>query len=313
MMRSAWIKWARAVEHQRVLARSIREFGARDSYEYVRRDNAGDGLDPLLRVHWRLKIKEPYPERWPVLIGDILTNLRAALDHTFWAAAVLHSGHPQRPQRVMFPIATDASAFARMSRELRPLVSAAFWELVEAVQPFHGGDQAHTSPLEVLRWLSNVDKHRAVHVVGRTQFDVGDVLVRSDPPLEVVEEWRHAGNVQDNAVVVRLKLRRPAAGTPVDLTPTFAHTATIQISDDPLEHRTLGSAMDVMRDEVLRILGYAASVLGVPAPEPGTLELGEEHDSVAAEYAGDLFTFQTHDGTTHRIQLPVNDTDKQGV
>lgn len=312
-MRSAWIKWARAAEHQRALARSMREFGALDSYEYVRWDNGGDGSDPLLRVHWRLKIKEPYPERWPVLIGDILTNLRAALDHTFWAAAVLHSGQPRRPQRVMFPIAADASAFARMSRELRPHVAAAFWELVEAVQPFHGGDLAHTAPLEVLRWLSNVDKHRAVHVVGRTQFDVGDVLVRSDSPLEVVEEWRHAGNVEDNAVVVRLKLRRPAAGTPVDLTPTFAHTATIQVSDDPIEHRTLGSAMDVTRDEVLKILRCATRVLGAPFPEPGALELGEEHDSVAAEYAGDVFTFQKHDGTTHRIQLPMNSVDKQGV
>ena len=29
----------------------------------------------------------------------------------------------------------------------------------------------------------------------------------------------------------------------------FSHAPTVQISDDPVEHRTLASAMDVLRDE----------------------------------------------------------------
>jgi hypothetical protein len=103
MMRSAWIKWARGVEHQRVLARAMRESSAVKSHEYVRVDNARDADDPLVRVHWRLRILEPFPERWSVLLGDVLTNFRAAMDHTFWAAAVSHSGQPEKPQRVTFP------------------------------------------------------------------------------------------------------------------------------------------------------------------------------------------------------------------
>jgi hypothetical protein len=83
MMRSAWIKWARVVEHQRVLARAMRESSAVKSHEYVRVDNARDTEDPLVRVHWRLRILEPFPERWSVLLGDVLTNFRAAMDHTF--------------------------------------------------------------------------------------------------------------------------------------------------------------------------------------------------------------------------------------
>ncbi len=56
-MRSAWIKWARAMEHQKVLARATREFRTVDSYEYVRTDNNGDRDDPLVRVHWQLQVK----------------------------------------------------------------------------------------------------------------------------------------------------------------------------------------------------------------------------------------------------------------
>jgi hypothetical protein len=42
-------------------------------------------------------------------------------------------------------------------------------------------------PLESLRWLSNIDKHRAVHVVGRVAFDTGPIIVDGDQ-YEVVEE-----------------------------------------------------------------------------------------------------------------------------
>lgn len=45
----------------------------------------------------------------------------------------------------------------------------------------------------MLRWLCNVDKHRFVHVVGRTVFDPAPVLVEAAVPLEVVEERRHEG------------------------------------------------------------------------------------------------------------------------
>lgn len=172
MMRSAWIKWARGVEHQRVLARSMREFSATTAHEYVRGDNADDGSDPLVQVEWRLKVLKPFPERWGVLLGDVFTNLRAAMDHTFWAAAVAHSGPPERPHRVMFPITADRKSFKTNAKEIQPLVAPAFWDYVESVQPFHAG-HAHAVALESLRWLSNVDKHRGVHVVARTAFDAG--------------------------------------------------------------------------------------------------------------------------------------------
>lgn len=280
MLRSARIKWARAVEHQRVLARHTREFAAAGSYDYVRTDNVGDGTDPLLKVHWRLKIKQPFPERWSVLVGDILTNLRATVDHAFWAAAVMHSGQPARPHQLTFPITTDATSFARKTRELSSLVAPEVWELVDAVQPFHGGDQAYTSPLEVLRWLSNIDKHRFVHMVGRTVYDFGSVLVRSSAPLEVVEEWRCEGQVDDNAVVARLKLRRPRDSGPIDLVPTFAHTPSIQISEAPVEFRSLASAMDAMHDAVLAVLVDLTGRLGEPYPDGDDLNLGVEHEAV---------------------------------
>jgi hypothetical protein len=64
-MGSAWLKWARAVEHQKTLARSTRGWSAERPYGYVRDHNRTDRHDPYVRMEWRLRIDKPYPERWP--------------------------------------------------------------------------------------------------------------------------------------------------------------------------------------------------------------------------------------------------------
>ncbi|AEK45977.1 hypothetical protein [Amycolatopsis mediterranei] len=305
-MRSAWLKWARAVEHQRVLARRTREFLADGSYEYVRWDNVADSTDPLVKMQRRLKTKKEFSESWSVLLGDILTNLRAALDHSMWTAVVMHSGRPAKPNQVQFPITTKASSFSEARRKFSALVVPDFWAVIEALQPFHGGNRAHTSPLEVLRWLSNLDKHRAVHIVGRIYFDLAPVVIRSETPIKIVEERRHEGPIDgDNKAVLVLKFERPRGNAPIDVVPTFAFSPSIQISDDPVEYRTLASAMEVMTDGVLKVLTYCTSSLGLPMPDIDSLELGEENDLVAADLAGDVYTFRDFDGTVHRFTGPA--------
>jgi hypothetical protein len=305
-MRSAWNKWARAVEHQRILARATREFAADDTYEYVRWDNAADASDPLIRIHWRLKIKKPFPERWSLLIGDVLTNLRAALDYAFWAAAVRHSGQPAKPTQLQFPIHTSASNFTRTERTLRPLVAPDIWTLIEQMQPFHGSDRAHTAPLEILRWLSNIDKHRFVHVVGRNTIDLNLTRIESPVPLEIVEEWRHEGQVEgDDTVVMRLKLKRAASNERfiADVTPFFAYFASLQISDNPVEFRALHGVMEVMTNGVLEVLTAVTVLLELPMPDSTGFELGADHDQILPEHGGDAFTFREHDGAVHRFNL----------
>ncbi len=302
MMRSAWIKWARALEHQHVLAREGREFGVGKSHDYIRFDNLNERGAELLKIQWRFKILKPFPERWSVIVGDVLTNLRAALDHTFWTAALAHDGIPDNPQLVTFPLATtEDRSFRNKRRDLKPLVSPAFWDLVESVQPFHYSSPSQ-SPLEWLRWLSNADKHRAVRVVGRAGVDLGPVVVPNDEEFEIVEERRMTGAIGDGSVVGSVKLRlNPQGSRELKLLPTFAYTPSLEVSENPVEFIPLSRAMESMTASVLDVIYKATEVLGEAIPDPDELEVGLEHDDVAVENAGVTWTFRDSAGARHLL------------
>jgi len=286
-MRSAWLKWARGVEHQQVMARATREHqqsGISNLYE--RCDNAGDATDPLLRMHWHLAEAATVPERWGVLLGDVFTNFRAALDHAMWAAVLRHSGPPDRAEDVQFPIALEPRKMKNPRQKLRSLVAPAVWEMIETVQPMLLDDpQRHE--LETLRWGSNIDKHRFLHVAARAYVDVGPVIVRPDvAELEVVDEWRAPGQVQVGDVVAGLTLRRSSEGQGVDLCATLAHTFVLQVGDAPPAWVPLADAMEAVNEYVLSVIFAFADLLGEDLPDPDSLELGMEHAAVAPEFEG---------------------------
>ncbi|WP_194838573.1 hypothetical protein [Nocardia sp. XZ_19_369] len=308
VMRSAWIKWARGLEHQRDLAREMRVFTQSSSYEYVRFDNGDNASDPLVKMYWKLKVTQPFPERWSVLIGDVLTNLRAALDHTFWAAALAATGVPEYPHRVTFPLDSEAKKF-RGRKDLKSLVTPQFWELVEDVQPLNT-DPPRRAPLESLRWLSNVDKHRAVHVVGRMAFDAGPIILDPDGKYEILEQERVTGEVADTSVVARLKMKRPNKPGSLNVYPTFQYSPSLQVSEDPAEFVPLHVAMDAMSEAVLHVLVASTSLLGEQLPGADTLEVGMGHEAVAAEYAGVVARFHRLDGTVDHVALPKDELEK---
>lgn len=286
-MRSAWLKWARGVEHLQVMARATRE--RQQSCvpnRYERCDNARDDTDPLIRMHWHLAETEPIPERWGVLLGDVLTNFRGALDHAMWSAVLQYSGRPDRPEDVQFPITREPGKMKNPRQKLKPLVAPAVWEMVERVQPVLLDDpQRHE--LETLRWGSNVDKHRSLHVAARAYVDVGPIIVRPDVgELEVVDEWRAPGRVQVGDVVAGLTLRRSAEAQEVDLCPTLAHTFVLQVGELPLAWVPLADAMEAVKDYVLSVIIAFAELLGEDPPDPDSLELGLEHAAVAPEFGG---------------------------
>lgn len=114
--------------------------------------------------------QNPYP-RWGVITGDVIHNLRAALDHSVFALAV-HNQLKPRPQNehlLAFPIANSAGEWKDSARRIQGISEAAVIALRNA-QPYVTGSKN----LARLARLSNEDKHRNVTIaaVAPKEFDI---------------------------------------------------------------------------------------------------------------------------------------------
>jgi hypothetical protein len=112
----------------------------------------------------RFQIREEPPLLLGVILGDVVHNLRSALDHTICQVSLLDSDGKADCERTQFPIASKSeSQFEAMAKDRIPALNAAHRAIVKKVQPYHAGDKANQHPLAVLADLSNADKHRIVN------------------------------------------------------------------------------------------------------------------------------------------------------
>lgn len=100
---------------------------------------------------------------WPLIIGDFLTNVRAALDHLAWQLARFGGGTQDRSTQ--FPILAKDKPLTSFSG----VTDATILEALNEVQPAYsaatrnGGLENHG--LFLLNKLVNIDKHETLHVV----------------------------------------------------------------------------------------------------------------------------------------------------
>ena len=102
------------------------------------------------------------PIEWSVKIGEILFNLRSALDHLVWQLVFANEQKPGH--RNAFPIVNDESHWQKATRRLTgvtPRVEA----VIERLQPYTGGlgFLFDVSKFWTLSELCNIDKHRHLY------------------------------------------------------------------------------------------------------------------------------------------------------
>jgi len=179
---SAWqLKLARAQYHIDALAAEAEAFVSAGTYSAV----AEPGTQPGETVY-RLQMSKPIPLHFSTVIGDALHNLRSALDCAACELARRHVGRPlseEEERACAFPIDGDPAKIQKFLNE-KPrlaLYGPGDRQRVGAVQPGWLYDHAvslgvgHAGPtreeevahddLTLLNRLSNVDKHRRVHLV----------------------------------------------------------------------------------------------------------------------------------------------------
>jgi hypothetical protein len=192
-------KLARAEQVWNELGARLIDFLAQEPY---RHEGTFDADAEEWVVSFRV-LAEP-PSEWGVLVGDVVHNLRSALDHLAWQLVLLNNAEPGR--RTQFPIFSDGAAYRAQGEAVQAAgMSDADKALIEEFQPFRQPEaEERPHELSVLQHLSNVDKHRVVHTTlvqtAGSQFRIHG--------LEDVTGIRHIapqfGPLTDGAELVRI-------------------------------------------------------------------------------------------------------------
>lgn len=100
------------------------------------------------------------PERIPLLIGDVIQNLRSCLDHLTWALA---GGSAPNARNVIFPVSEAPEQYMSAVAKRVGHVGADVRDKFERLESHKGGQG---QILWELASLSNIDKHRLLIATG---------------------------------------------------------------------------------------------------------------------------------------------------
>jgi hypothetical protein len=161
---ACWAKHDRALEHIAELKGEIEHYLASEPFVITSR-----GYEDA-HSSWIFETTEVkrLPLRPSIIIGDIVHNLRSALDHLVWQLVLFNGETPKTNNQ--FPIESSQAAFVKNGPRRLAGLCADHAARIEGLQPFTRTDddvlsQARAWALELVRDLSNHDKHRLIHPV----------------------------------------------------------------------------------------------------------------------------------------------------
>jgi hypothetical protein len=156
----------RAEEHLHAFRREVALFREIEPYE-VTEDRNGDPEALLFTVRAR-----QFPQaRWSVIIGDLVHNLRSALDLLANALVYAAGNEPvtEGARKTQFPILKKRPARREGTSPPTTIiaggVSPEAARILDALQPYTWADDPALHPLAILATLSNKDKHRHLNFI----------------------------------------------------------------------------------------------------------------------------------------------------
>jgi len=190
------LKVTRAVEHLLQLNQECDRFTQGETYT----PSIDDACLDVTRIY--VLAHHPPPERISVVVGDVVHNLRSALDHAVW-----HLGHPPDPKSC-FPIFETEEAFERRSLRVLRGVADRTIEAIRDHQPFLLQESPRRHPLWLLHLLSNIDKHRKLGAVASYSVAPGAALRERTGELVTLPISISRGLLHDGDEIARFPVSR---------------------------------------------------------------------------------------------------------
>jgi hypothetical protein len=179
------------------------------------------------------------PLSWSVRIGEMLYDLRSALDHFVWELVIHDGGKPS--QYTEFPIFDREDKYLSDSRggglyKLRGVGEKGL-AFIKRLQPYHTANNPKVlHPLWVLHNLSIIDKHRFLHLsctvcrLGKLRFKIVEGRGGGSVNFAITDAVRLKGRTE----VARISL---AADPDTTMQVEFPHTPEVTFDDAPLVGR----------------------------------------------------------------------------
>lgn len=189
-LQSAYQKLARSLSHFRDLETASDAYLASNPFGLeITYDDEREFFVSRFRQHHEA------PKSLSLILGDVLSNLRAALDHMTWAIACQSTAPAElwednRARQIGFPVARTKEQFPKLN--VLKFLDQRSIDLLEQFQPYHRTDVGRA--IERLDTFNNIDKHRLIHAAGGL-IDFSDIHVRAgyailDPEGNETESWR---------------------------------------------------------------------------------------------------------------------------
>jgi hypothetical protein len=197
-------KLDRADEHLDALHADLAAFVDRRPYDFPELRNPDTGLTTIKIVE-----RETPPIRFAVMFGDVIHNLRSALDHLAWQLVLANGSNPTG---IGFPIFTSEKEFeswkwpAKLQR-----MCAADAALVKELQPFDGRVGPHFEALAWVNSQSKIDKHQLVRPVffAVTNIDYRIATIPPGVPVEIEVVAPERVRLEHDAELARFGPLRP--------------------------------------------------------------------------------------------------------
>lgn len=175
-------KTNRARDHVATLEQAIREFFDSKPYQVsTKRDSQ------TRRLIYFVSSVQQAPSSFATITGDVLHNLRSALDHLAYQLFLVESKGSGNGRHVQFPIGLDAKDYAKQRNRRTVGMRKDAIAMLDSIEPYKGG-KGHK--FWVLQELNNADKHRFLIAIGSNfqSVNIGALMT---------SELREAGKARD--------------------------------------------------------------------------------------------------------------------
>jgi hypothetical protein len=160
LLSSARVKVVRAYKQLNELESEVQMFSERKPYRIIRESDFNSRDEILI-----YEPTELMPLEWSTIIGEILYNLRSALDQAVHELSILETGNPVK--RSEFPICETKDSFESKSsaNKIRGL-SQKTQDIIKQLQPYYMEQFAdgRVSAIKILHDMNIMDKHKELHI-----------------------------------------------------------------------------------------------------------------------------------------------------